>query len=305
MTPFFSVIIPLYNKEAYIHATITSVLNQTLGNFEICIINDGSTDNSLNIVKAFSEPRIVIIDQKNSGLSSARNKGIEISKCNYIAFLDADDLWCTNYLQTISDLIAAYDDCKVYATKSKSWFKKHDPNLLCNDVQANYFQLICNYFKIRENTFSYSSIVFHKSVFENIGCFNENVNYGEEEDFTIRCFLKYRLAYCNQSLVFYLVGIDNQLTLPNKKFKRVIPNYDVHLKNTSITHLRRYIDFIHYKLVVLYKMEKNHQLVSFYKKKISLKNLSLTQQIKLNLPTNLFYISKSVYVWFSKRFIHS
>ena len=117
--PFFSIVIPLYNKEDYIKDTLKSVLNQTYRSFEIIIVNDGCTDSSVEIVKSFSDSRITIFNQKNQGLSGARNSGIKHSKYNYIAFLDADDLWCEDYLNTICNLINLNKESKIYATAVK------------------------------------------------------------------------------------------------------------------------------------------------------------------------------------------
>ncbi|QYS90674.1 glycosyltransferase family 2 protein [Flavobacterium covae] len=92
-TFLFSVIIPLYNKENYIYNTLISVINQTYTYFEIIIVNDGSTDKSLEIVKNINDSRIKIFEQNNKGVSSARNLGIKNATGSLIAFLDADDLW--------------------------------------------------------------------------------------------------------------------------------------------------------------------------------------------------------------------
>jgi glycosyltransferase involved in cell wall biosynthesis len=97
--PFFSVVIPLYNKEKYILATITSVLNQTFTNYEIIIINDGSTDNSLEIINKMKNEKMKIFSIKNKGVSHARNFGIKNAEGKYIAFLDADDIWIKNKLE--------------------------------------------------------------------------------------------------------------------------------------------------------------------------------------------------------------
>ena len=88
-----SVVIPLYNKEKYIKRAIESVLNQTFQKFEIIVVNDGSTDKSAEIVQNIKDPRIRLINQKNAGVSAARNRGIQEAKYEYIAFLDADDFW--------------------------------------------------------------------------------------------------------------------------------------------------------------------------------------------------------------------
>ena len=105
LTPFFSVVIPLFNKEKYIKATLDSVLKQTYANFEVIIINDGSSDNSIEVINEFDDERIKISSQENQGLSASRNKGIKIAIAEYIAFLDADDLWKEDYLEVMHQLI--------------------------------------------------------------------------------------------------------------------------------------------------------------------------------------------------------
>lgn len=94
-----SVIIPVYNVERYISATINSVLNQTYSNFELLIVDDGSPDRSVDICQQFNDPRIRIIRQKNVGLAGARNTGIRYAKGKYLAFLDGDDIWLPEKLE--------------------------------------------------------------------------------------------------------------------------------------------------------------------------------------------------------------
>lgn len=112
--PFFSVIIPLYNKEAYIAATIRSVLDQTFQSFEILIVDDGSTDKSKEIVQLFRDSRIKVSTKENGGASSARNYGIKESIGSYLAFLDADDTWACDYLHRMQMFIEAYPGCGLY-----------------------------------------------------------------------------------------------------------------------------------------------------------------------------------------------
>ena len=101
---FFSVVIPLYNKANYIENTLKSVLDQTFTDYEIIVINDGSTDESEAVVRQFNDKRIQIFHQKNQGVSVTRNLGIEKSTGKLIAFLDADDYWLPNHLQELAYL---------------------------------------------------------------------------------------------------------------------------------------------------------------------------------------------------------
>lgn len=94
-----SVIIPVYKVEQYIADTVQSVLNQTYQNFELIIVDDGSPDRSIEICQQFDDPRIKIIRQNNQGVSAARNNGIRQAQGEYIAFLDADDIWLPEKLE--------------------------------------------------------------------------------------------------------------------------------------------------------------------------------------------------------------
>lgn len=113
----FSVVIPLYNKENLVLRTIYSVLTQTFQKFEVIVVNDGSTDASLNIVeKNITDPRLHIINQINQGVSEARNNGVKAAKYDYIAFLDADDEWLPGYLQKVSEAIKLYPNAGMFCT---------------------------------------------------------------------------------------------------------------------------------------------------------------------------------------------
>lgn len=95
-----SIILPVYNVEAYLEACIDSVLAQTYPNFELIAINDGSTDNSLEILKKYKDERILIFEQENRGTSATLNRGIQEAEGDYVAFIDGDDLWVSDKLET-------------------------------------------------------------------------------------------------------------------------------------------------------------------------------------------------------------
>lgn len=112
----FSVVIPLYNKEYYIEKTLNSVLNQTFQDYEIIVVDDGSTDRSFENAKKVQSEKIRVITQANQGVSVARNTGIYNAAGTYIAFLDADDEWRENYLETIDYLTQKYPVSDIFVT---------------------------------------------------------------------------------------------------------------------------------------------------------------------------------------------
>ena len=111
-----SVIIPLYNKVNTVERAVRSVLDQTVSEFELIVVNNGSTDGSEDVVKRIDDPRIILISQPNQGVSMARNKGVAIAKGDYVAFLDADDEWRPTFLETVLRMREKYPDCAVFAT---------------------------------------------------------------------------------------------------------------------------------------------------------------------------------------------
>ena len=131
MNILVSIVVPIYNAENYLTKCIYSIIKQTYKNIEIILVNDGSTDNSLKICETFAlnDKRIIIISQKNMGVSTARNIGINVAKGEYISFVDSDDTIEDNYIQELVDnsnsgkvdvVICGYND--IY-TNNKSHLK--------------------------------------------------------------------------------------------------------------------------------------------------------------------------------------
>jgi glycosyltransferase involved in cell wall biosynthesis len=110
MTPVISVIMPCFNAAAHLHTSITSVLEQSFTDFELLIVNDGSTDDSLAIAKSFDDPRIKVFNQENQGVCGARNKAIAKATGDFIAFLDADDTWHKNCLNALYAALINHPD---------------------------------------------------------------------------------------------------------------------------------------------------------------------------------------------------
>lgn len=209
----FSVVIPLYNKEKHIKRALNSVLKQSYNNFEIIIVNDGSTDNSLNEVKKINDSRIRLITQDNSGVSVARNKGIEFARYEYIGFIDADDSWDRNFLKTIKQLVLKYPNAGAYGTGYK--FIKHEEEIIPKSIsnfEENWEGLLDDYFKyaVVSPIITASSVVIPKKVFKEVGVFMEHINRGEDLEMWCRIALKYKIAFNSNIHAFYCIDSDNR-----------------------------------------------------------------------------------------------
>lgn len=204
----FSIVIPLYNKEVSVSNTIRSVLDQTITDFEILIVNDGSTDNSLEVVKNINDSRIRIIDKSNGGVSSARNRGIKEAKFKWICFLDADDLWNANHLAILNDLIIKFPLDKVFCTSYTRSIKKE------NRGQDLSILIIEDYFKeaIKYPFFWTSIVCIDKSVFDNLGLFKEHLGRGEDLEMWSRVGDEHRVIRSNCITAEYVQYSENKLT---------------------------------------------------------------------------------------------
>ena len=168
MPPLISVVISVFNKEKYVLNTINSVLNQTYKHYEIIIVNDGSTDNSLEIIKNITNSRITIYSTLNKGAAAARNYGITKASGTFIALLDGDDYWHPFYLEEIIALKNTFPNEFVFAT-AIALRTKHLTYPAKYSI-SNLKHQVVNYFKGSQirTLLSSSSVVIHKSVFKKV-----------------------------------------------------------------------------------------------------------------------------------------
>lgn len=180
--PKIAVVVPLYNKAENIRATIESILNQDLSPNEIIIVDDGSTDGGADIVEDYKSRGVTLIRQCNQGVSAARNAGVNAADSDYVAFIDADDLWESDHLSVMSELIihypraglysSAYKICRdglIYTPKSK--FSKSWQGLIPNffDSYRDDLSLVCS-----------STACVNKKIFTDVGGFPLGVRRGED-----------------------------------------------------------------------------------------------------------------------------
>ncbi|MEC4005489.1 glycosyltransferase family A protein [Flavobacterium sp. SUN052] len=214
----FSVIIPYFNKAKYIKRCINSVLNQSITNYEIIIIDDGSTDEGLAFLADINSDKIVLISQLNKGVSEARNIGIKTAKNKFIAFLDADDCWHTSYLEKVKQLIDIDNNVKIIGCNYS-----RDKVFLIKEINDIDYYKFDNYFKIAiKNTFfTSSSTVIESSFFKQNNGFNSLLKSGEDSDVWFRAVANGGNAYyIKNTLVYYSNEDENQAT----KIKHNIEN---------------------------------------------------------------------------------
>ncbi len=197
----FSVIIPLYNKEDCINETLNSALGQSFEDFEIIVVDDGSSDRSVDMVREFNDPRIKIFSKNNGGVSDARNYGILKAKYDYIAFLDADDFWEVNFLKYMKDLILKFPDGGMYncsyRIKTKDKIHIDQPNLK-EGVVEDYFKEANKY------SISWTSAtVLNKKVFGVVGYFPVGMIGGEDAYMWTKVAIHFPVVFTPKLLAVY------------------------------------------------------------------------------------------------------
>ena len=284
---FFTVIIPLYNKEKYIKNAIKSVLNQTFTDFELLIIDDFSTDKSAAIASKFESEKVKLIyHEKNCGLSASRNTGIKNGNSNYITFLDADDLWKPTFLESIFQLIQNFPEARIFGTNYEEiWDTNSNNPKNGSESLPKDFKGYVPFFKInvKQGIYTHGSVCFHKEVFEKIGYYNEDIGFSEDLDFNIRANYNFKLAYDNSILMSYFMQTENQLT-QSSLLNKTIPDFDTY-ENWAKTNsdLKKYLDFERY--VLGKRLKKNKDLR--WKKMIATidsRNLNWKQNVLLKMP---------------------
>lgn len=210
--PGISVVIPLYNKGRHIARALEGVLGQKHQDYEIIVIDDGSTDNSAGIVKGYSDRRLRFIQQANSGVSVARNRGIEMAGAKLVAFLDADDYWKPDYLNTIMRLHNCYPQAGLYATSYEVKIPggmtfiprfKGIPEAPWEGIISEYFMSALGNPPVWT-----SATVVRKSVFEKVGFFPPGEK-GEDSDMWARVAFDYSIAFSNSCRAIYYLDADN------------------------------------------------------------------------------------------------
>jgi glycosyltransferase involved in cell wall biosynthesis len=199
--PKVSIVIPAYNAMTYLPDTLTSVFQQTFSNFEVLLVDDGSTDSIQTwVTQTVHDPRVKLISQTNQGLSSARNTGITHSQSEYIAFLDADDLWHPTKLEQQVAWLDAHPDIGLIYNWTALIDSTGNPTgrVLGNPIEGNVFVEM-----LQRNIIDCPSVLVRRQCFDQVGLFDCKLRSVEDWDMWIRIAAVYPFAVTPLPLVYY------------------------------------------------------------------------------------------------------
>lgn len=282
--PRFSILIPVFNKEKFVAKTIKSVLSQSFADFEIIVINDGSTDKSETEILALTDKRIHYLLKENEGVSVARNLGIEKASAEYICFLDADDFWFPNFLETMNHYINMLPYEKVFASAIEIETGKKIVQAPYSFVKKSDFEIV-NFFDAsqKEAILWTSSVCIHKDVFKKVGVFDEQLKVSEDTDLWIRIGLQYQVVFIWQILARYVFDENSISRNVNYIFEdRFFKKYALEEKQNPA--LKRYMDLNRFSAVIKHNINGHWKSSMELSSEITLKNLSLKKRIILELP---------------------
>jgi glycosyltransferase involved in cell wall biosynthesis len=214
-----TVVIPAYNSLKYLPETINTVLSQSFQDFEVLVINDGSTDATEEwVIQNVKDPRVKLISQENQGLSGARNTGIKYAQGDYIALLDADDLWEPSKLEKQVQCLDANPEVALVYT----WIALIDQHgkptgrIVAHHAEGNVWQklleiniVVCG-----------SNPLVRRNCFENVGLFDMSLSSNEDRDMWLRIAAKYPFAVIKEPLVLYRQHQGNM----SKDYSRMLEN---------------------------------------------------------------------------------
>ena len=281
--PKVSIIIPTYNSASTIAETIASVQQQSVTDYEIIVIDDGSQDNTIDVVKSIIEPRLKLFPYQNGGVAIARNRGIDRATGEYIAFLDADDLWSPDKLASQIEALDRHPQAKV----AYSWVSYMDEQgkLLFSGTPFTYQGNV--YPQLLQTNFltNASNILVHRDVLDTVTGFNPQLAYTADWDFYLRLAKNFEFAVVPQYQIFYR-QCANSMSTKVEQLKEECFWYIDRVYQTAARELSFQKDKS-YSILHLY-------CADLYRKKINAHNRKSLVSAKQNLKASILLDPKSI-----------
>ena len=308
----FSIIIPLYNKAPYVRKAIDSVLGQTYQDFELVIVDDGSTDSSAEIAQRCIDGKsnCILQYQKNAGVSMARNKGVAVSHGDYLCFLDADDWWEPTFLEEILNLISEFPDAGIYGTNYTIVNETKQKTAVAEiGVERGFEKGYINYCQVYAKTLAMplwtGAVCMSRMVFDEMGGFPTGIKLGEDFLLWIRVVLKYKVAYLNKALSYY--NQDVELLNRGVKSKGYTPDqfmtfyFDQFAEYEKINYdLKVLLDRIRVYSLLRFRLENAcHERVNVEIKKVDFHNVGKRYWFYYKAPYFMVWVYSQIKVLMS------
>lgn len=307
-----SVVIPLYNKAHTIVNTLTTVMNQTYQDFEVVIVNDGSTDNGVEVIdRHFHDPRIRIINQENAGVSAARNKGVKEAKGDWIAFLDGDDEWHPEYLAIIQKTIIKYPNAGMICTageccsiNNKSKYSYRIAKKYINQIRLiNFFENPC--------VFSHTSgLTINKKIFYKTHGFPVGMKCCEDYACTQAIALISPTIYIGLPISKYNGGVEGQITSIDastrfKYLKYVVDYYNLVMNDYIISNQKNKLFKIYFKYDIRHRIKgfiigKDYKSLDFFIDNLSSENKKLLFRTEIQMYKKRYNLLSVLWILLTK-----
>lgn len=281
-----SVVIPLYNKKQSVLETMKSALNQKFDNYEIIVVDDGSTDHSAELVETIKDEKLKLYRKKNTGVSDTRNFGIAKAQGDYIAFLDADDLWDDLYLERLHRMIESAPECGMFVQNYQT-VRFDDLPIHPDQHQKGHIEIYKNWEEVfYEMPMVTPAIAVNKRKFVESGCFDTSLTIGEDLEAWLRMALQYAVCYLNETHVLVV-------QFSKEYHSRIVPkDYTKHYTYKLTTQTDKYLhlkDNIFVRKLINravfyayqnFSWDRNYQAARLLKKHLKFRLLNRKDKIK-------------------------
>lgn len=291
MNPKFSVIVPLYNKARDIVETLESVWAQTHTEFEVIVVDDGSTDHGMDLISHHLDPRLRLFRQENQGVGPTRNFGVRQAKGRYVAFLDADDYWHPHHLADLDQITTVYSEGQWFGTAYEKDFGSGQTRPMdtpLSNLAQDWSGPLDNFFVMAKKDCPAwtSALCFDKEFFSELGGFNPEITLGAGEDteLWIRAALASPLYFCNRVSARHRLQGSNRVSHAPTLKRRFIDLDQFNDAATQRPDLKYYLDVNRYAIGLKYQLAGESKIAASYFDAIDVHSLTKKQRLLMHSP---------------------